>query len=149
MNRELKFRAWDKNKKKMVYECGGKSDSGYAVTLEGDLLSYIDDWSECGHVWNEDPYDKDYVEIMQSTGLKDKNGKPIYEKDIVRFDILPEFTSTKEPIKNAVGEIRWDDSDTGYFILNNSDEWPHIKTFFATNIEVIGNSMETPDLLTG
>ena len=69
--REIKFRAWQKKYETMWYD-GGHID--LSLCLEGGLFS-------------PDPYynknlDKEFI-LMQYTGLHDKNGKEIYEGDIV------------------------------------------------------------------
>lgn len=69
MNREIKFRAWDKENKLMfphkLIDQYDKDD----FMLWGDIFSGQDKT----------------VELMQFTGLKDKNGKEIYEGDVVRY----------------------------------------------------------------
>ncbi len=64
MNRELKFRAWDKHKKAMIFP------------YEGDFIR-----------WHAPSNWRDCYEVMQFTGLTDKNGKEIYEGDILQTDL--------------------------------------------------------------
>lgn len=70
---EYKFRAWNKNTKKM-YKIG-------QITLEKGTWNYEPDNRE--YIGMSVPYQPSFI-LMQYTGLKDKNGKEIYEGDIVK-----------------------------------------------------------------
>lgn len=73
MNREIKFRAWNKDLKKM-FKLG-------QITLEKGLWNYEPNDKE--FIGMSIPYQPSFV-LMQYTGLHDKNGKEIYEGDIVQ-----------------------------------------------------------------
>jgi uncharacterized phage protein (TIGR01671 family) len=78
MNRELKFRCWDKINKKFV------SPSHIAINGNGILLITDSGMYEKLQNKNYCNVDQEYV-VQQYTGLYDNNKKPIYESDRVRF----------------------------------------------------------------
>jgi len=68
--REIKFRAWDRG--------NGKMSIPFKI---GDRYITFSDHRDYVHLWQHIPH----IEIMQYTGLKDKNGKEIYEGDIIEL----------------------------------------------------------------
>lgn len=122
--KEIKVRVWDKEAKEMLiydlienmheYEdnciwIGEKTKNGYGVDLSSK-------------------------EVMQYTGIKDKNGKEIYEGDIVDEKYEGKFLRPREVKWDAEGAM-WDMPR-----LLGGDE-------VCDEIEVIGNVYENPDLL--
>ena len=128
----FKFRLYDKAIGEMVYDVcvGFIKDSGKT-----------DDWvcanTSCGQITYRGDKLKDIV-LMQCTGLKDKNGKLIYEGDIIKCSYDSEF---------AIGVIEWD-SEELQFALKIEDAFYSIrqKTKFDI-IEILGNIYENPELL--
>lgn len=114
--REIKFRAWNKKEKLMV-------DLVKITTL---ALS-IDPSLAGGKIGIYIPDHPD-LEIMQFIGLKDNNGKEIYEGDIV--------------IANRFDNEEWQ------YTIKNIRDIPYQLTSSNTNyIEIIGNKFENPELL--
>ena len=112
--KQTKFRAWNKKHKRWMFdykEFGGFALLGETVLVEGlrevPLIEIQD------------------MEIMQYTGLKDKNGEEIYEGDILDFNGIIEFKD-------------------GSFVVNG---WEPIGEMAVDNQKVLGNIYENPELL--
>jgi len=122
MQRTIKFRAWDKKYKEFIGE-----DQFY-IYPNGIITA----WDEDGERFLED------VILMQYTGLKDKNGKEIYEGDILKWG-------------NTVSFVVWCLDSwrfNSYMEQGTSNLYDYVNTTTKKEIaEVIGNIYENPELL--
>ena len=133
--REIKFMAWHKEKK-ILREVLEISFSGGYVILAG--------FGSFGEI--EAPI-RD-VELMQYTGLKDQNGKKIYEGYIVRFyPQAPRSEELPNPRYGEMGEIFF---DIGSFAVRPIDKKREVLEFFLNELGdwvVVGNIYENKELL--
>jgi len=122
--RELKFRAWDLSKKKILYD---EEISGY-------LCYFFVGYTDCSGCAKE----KD-CELMQYTGLKDKNGKEIYEGDIVTWQSRNE---------KCISEVYY---SRGQFCVDpeHKKDWYQLEAYLDQDMEIVGNIYENPKLLEG
>jgi uncharacterized phage protein (TIGR01671 family) len=126
-NSRFKFRAWDKSQNKMYQVRGINFDNE-------DLWLKINETQIMGANLFE-------VELMQYTGLKDKNGTEIYEGDIVKY--------TSE-LENGIFEVKY--GNCRFYGLWIEANFMGITTdlFYlgcSNELEVIGNIYENPELL--
>lgn len=123
-----KFRAWDKISKTM-----------FPVMMIDFGQSYVM-IEEINGLWCERGFDE--VELMQSTGLFDENGKELFENDVIRDS------------DGFEGIVQYDESYGMYGIaylptLSNGIDmtFEELKDNFRNKFEVIGNVWENPELL--
>ena len=118
--REIKFQAWDGEK--MVSP------------------DYIDRYGVAW--WKENSIPTRSKDVMQFTGLKDKNGKEIWEGSIVRYKV--------DGNDDNVGDVVWNNPAGGYYIniYPRVDNEPiALAIWVPEEIEVIGNIHENRNLL--
>ena len=141
MSREIKFRVWDKTSDSMLYQDDFErvelDTKNKMVTLiaeeESDKSHYVLDY--------EDGIE---AEILQYTGLKDKNGKEIYEGDILSIKIY----SGDKVIVEGKTVVEFKDGCFGV-IWGHDKAFLSLNSFFKAKFEVIGNIYENPELLEG
>lgn len=128
--REIKFRAWHKPTQLM--------DDVVLIDFYNEQIGilYADPVMQCESIQR---YNFSEVEIMQYTGLNDKNGKEIYEGDIIEKT----YYSYHQPECSELFEIKYE---------GLSFHFEHIKgsTFhlpFTEDIEIIGNIHDNPELV--
>ena len=124
MKREIKFRAWDKENKKMAQV--SRIDFG-----PGGIKYLVDD-----------------SVLLEYTGLHDKNGREIYENDILKV--------TSEDGESYVAAVKWfgDEGYPAFDLAGIPATWCYesnaLATIFESGVEtceVIGNIFENTEML--
>lgn len=147
--REVKYRLWCKERQEMIdirkmYFEDGKLTTISCVDHDSDFEYFTED--------------NDHV-LMQYTGLKDKNGREIYEKDIVEikhtYDYMA-FDGYERSWTITKGEVVFNYAgfDVKYLDRDGEPVWSGITLMeclsdMVSEWEVIGNIYENPELLEG
>lgn len=117
----IKYRAWDKVLKEW--------NTTFLINSEGLIYKNVRDLEDGANTFD--------LELLQNTGLKDKNGiKEIYEGDIVRTD---DYLGVVNHRTDWFIDTTKKDEDTDYKSID--------KIWALKKIEIIGNIYESPDLL--
>lgn len=125
-----RFRAWDEKNKEMFEDTFAVTESGGVVTVEQDFITNAPDYIFVDH-----------LTLMQSTGLTDKNGKEIFEGDILNIETDEE---------NVKVEVSWDNKHALFvFESKKYNEKEALGELFEDNpypFKIIGNIYENPEL---
>jgi uncharacterized phage protein (TIGR01671 family) len=135
MNREIKFRAWDKEKK---------------VLMPVKLMDWSEWWVSCNPIGINGPLTygernsfknekTDRHILMQFTGLKDKNGREIYEGDFVKGHWWDRGKSHRH-----IGIVQY---GMASFSVVGVKQYLGMSDLLNPTYEVIGNIYENPELL--
>ena len=128
----FRFRAWDKKNKRMLYNIQEAYEFGGVEDEKGNEVE--DCYADCfSYFFLYDDNDKNEEFIVeQCTGLKDKNGRLIYENDVV-------YCGHQD---NCV--VKW--ANGGFWVLGRNCIIP-CHAFTVHKWEVLGNVHENPELL--
>ena len=129
--REIEFRAWLPELKKMVIP------TAIRFMEKGIAIEYMDAGQRC----MDGP---GFIKLMQYTGMKDENGTKIFEGDIVQFVYDPLRVNRK-----IIGAVEMNEHNHSCIFTKKTEGFPktefHIEN--AINGEVVGNIHDNPELL--
>jgi uncharacterized phage protein (TIGR01671 family) len=130
MNRQLKFRVWDKLAKRMIYP-HNDNQQHFIIDLNGRF-----------HNLQNGSGGDDYV-IQQYTGLTDSNDDPIYEGDILKnhYDVG----------NNIIGQVLYEADHGGYIFQwkrkGRGQDYKNLNCDVAFESVIVGNKFEHSELL--
>lgn len=155
--REYKFRAWDNGNDIMYYSDEETDDIIWTLCDDGIFVEELTQFDSCPNGEHEQIIGYSRIEqqnIMQYTGLKDKNGQEIYEGDIVKIhrftQELGENLGVREGEKEFIASIKLKPYGGVTLCIGDVEEgylWEYENGFHEESVEIIGNIHENPELL--
>jgi len=127
--REIKFRAWDKETHEMCNVLSLDFDQYYITVMPYHQPDPTIDWT-VGERHSFKDSEEDRFVLMQFTGLKDKNGKDIYEGDIIKTEY------------GATGIVVYSIDQARFAFDITEPMWEHPIHLMDGQKEVIGNIHE-------
>ena len=130
MNRQIKFRIWDKLTESFIY-CEDDNQQHFILDLNGNFHNL------------QNGSGGDECVVQQYTGLTDANDNPICEGDILKIDY--------DTFGNVIGQVLYE-TDQGAYILqwkqNGSNQnYINLNCDVAFESVIVGNIFENPELL--
>lgn len=129
-----KYRAWDKFERRMIVD---EQDFIPLIVTNKGVVRLSPKHKESLY----ERVDNNRFKIMQSTGLKDKNGAEIYEGDIVK------------PVSFAswIGVVKYSSENAAYILDGHNNEFTRGENVYLSQfndgLEIIGNIYENPNLM--
>jgi len=135
MSREIKFRAYDKERKKIKFFD--------LKEIYADCYHNVGFLKNAPHQHENDGWEQ--FELMQFTGLKDKNGKEVFEGDVIKIKCNEDI---------IIGDVFYNQSRCCYMINHpagyNGFFGLHTLTIeICDEFNIIGNIFQNPELLGG
>ncbi len=121
---EYKFRAWDKDRKRMMFDCKWVE---YRHSKDGTMTAV--NYDRCGN--------EQKLEVLQYTGLKDKNGKGA---EMCQGDLVYAYG-------HGVGEVQKNHWGEWGLVFEDSTETIHNLIMEQDLEEIVGTVYENPELL--